>query len=113
MPGTNGETPASEDRAAVTLRIDRREAEEGGVILSLSGRITRQGLDMLESMLGREKGPVAIDLKGVLLLDGDAVQLLSVSEVRGIELRNCPAYVREWIARERAQTRPDPSESRE
>jgi hypothetical protein len=29
------------------------------------------------------------------------VRLLAFSEANGIELRNCPAYIREWVAKER------------
>jgi anti-anti-sigma regulatory factor len=90
----------------MTCRIDRLVTAEGGVVLSLSGRITAQTLDMLHDMLGQESGPVAIDLNGVLLVDSDAVQFLAIEEAKGIELRNCPAYIREWIARERAQPKP-------
>jgi hypothetical protein len=31
------------------------------------------------------------------------VTLLSLSERKEIELRNCPAYVREWVTREKAR----------
>jgi hypothetical protein len=47
---------------------------------------------------------VAIDLKNVLLVDREAVKLLAVRESNGDELRNCPAYIREWVTRERADT---------
>jgi hypothetical protein len=59
---------------------------------------------MLRDLLGPENGAVAIDLKGVLLVDREVAKFLAVSEANGIELRNCPAYIREWVARERAQT---------
>jgi hypothetical protein len=58
---------------------------------------------MLRDLIGQEGGAVAIDLQRVLLVDREAVKLLAVSEANGIELRNCPAYIREWVARERAQ----------
>jgi hypothetical protein len=29
------------------------------------------------------------------------VRLLALSEANGIEIRNCPAYIREWVAKER------------
>jgi hypothetical protein len=45
---------------------------------------------------------VAIDLKDVLLVDRDAIRLLALSELNCAELRNCPAYIREWVTRERA-----------
>lgn len=66
---------------------------------------------MLQGVIGRETQQAAFDLKGVLLVDSDAVRFLAVSEANGIELRNCPAYVREWIARETAPKKPDPPES--
>ena len=59
---------------------------------------------MLRDLLGKESGAVAIDLKAVLLVDREVVKLLALSEANGTELRNCPAYIREWIARERTQT---------
>ena len=42
--------------------------------------------------------------KNVLLVDREAVKLLAVRESNGAELRNCPAYIREWITREREDT---------
>jgi hypothetical protein len=90
----------------MTYRIDRLVRGEDGVVLSLSGRIAAEALDMLQEMLGQEQGPVVIDLKGVLLVDRDAVRFLAVEEANGVELRDCPAYIREWIARERAQPKP-------
>jgi hypothetical protein len=43
----------------------------------------------------------AIDLKDVLLVDRETVKVLALSESNGAELRNCPAYIREWVTRER------------
>jgi hypothetical protein len=45
---------------------------------------------------------VSIDLKDVLIVDREAIKLLAVSELNGVELRNCPAYIREWVTRETA-----------
>jgi hypothetical protein len=47
---------------------------------------------------------VALDLTEVKLVDRDAVTLLARTEGNGIELRNCPAYIREWITRERGSS---------
>jgi hypothetical protein len=44
---------------------------------------------------------VAIVLKDILLVDREAVGFLDSLESTGTELRNCPAYIREWITRER------------
>ncbi len=57
---------------------------------------------MLRGVLEQESGGLAIDLKNVLVVDREAVKLLALSEASGIELRNCPLYIREWVTRERA-----------
>ena len=44
---------------------------------------------------------MAIDLAEVSLVSREAVEVLTVAGATGIELRNCPAYVREWVSRER------------
>jgi len=54
-------------------------------------------VDTLRELVEREAGRVAIDLKEVTLVDGEAVRLLALSETNGIELRNCPAYVRDGL----------------
>jgi len=71
-------------------------------VLSISGKITGQDVDTLRDVLQLEAGALAIDLMNVSLVDREAVQLLALSEDNGTELRNCPAYIREWIARDRA-----------
>ena len=48
---------------------------------------------------------IALDLKEVTLVERDAVKFLSECESNRISLKNCPAYIREWINRER--TKPD------
>jgi len=60
---------------------------------------------MIKDVLGREKRRVAIDLKEVVLVAREAVDLLALSEANGIELRNCPSYIREWVDRSRKNTR--------
>ena len=65
---------------------------------------------MLRGVLEQESGGFAIDLKNVLLVDREAVQLLALSEAQGTELRNCPPYIREWVTRERAEMHERPSE---
>jgi len=40
---------------------------------------------------------MAIDLKEVILVDREVVGFLAFSEAGGTQLRNCPAYIREWL----------------
>jgi anti-anti-sigma regulatory factor len=85
----------------MTCRIDRLLIEHDRVVLRVSGRIATEDLEVVRAALEQEGGTVAIDLSEVALVDRAVVKLLAASEATGIELRNCPAYIREWIARER------------
>jgi hypothetical protein len=71
-------------------------------MLHISGRIAEEDVDTMRALLDQENGVVAIDLKDVLIVDREAIKLLAVSESNGVELRNCPAYIREWVTRETA-----------
>ena len=87
----------------MTCRIDRLQIGNGPTVLRISGRITVEGVDVLRLAIDQERGPLAIDLQEISIVDCDAVNLLAVSEANGIELRNCPAYIREWVDQERAR----------
>ena len=65
-------------------------------------------MDTLRNALRQEAGALAIDLKNVSLVDREAVKVLARCETNGTELRNCPPYIREWVSRERAETKEDP-----
>ena len=93
----------------MSCRIDRVVSAEDLVVFRVSGRIAAQEVGMLQDLLLQESGAVAIDLNDVLLVDREAVKFLAYSEFNGLELKNCPAYIREWITRERVQSRPDGS----
>jgi anti-anti-sigma regulatory factor len=85
----------------MTWKIDRYVEQQRLVVLRLSGRIDRDDVDTVREMIGREKDPIAIDLTEVVLVDRDVVRLFATSELNGIELRNCPAYIREWVSKEK------------
>jgi len=42
-----------------------------------------------------------LDLKDLTLVDREAVKFLERCEADSVKLKNCPAYIREWIVRER------------
>jgi len=85
----------------MTCRIERL-SEKRSVVLRVSGQIEVEHIEMLREMLVQEKREVAIDLEEVLIVDRNALGPLARFEQSGVELRNCPAYVREWIIRQRA-----------
>ena len=94
----------------MTFRVDRL-IEEDVTVLLISGRIKAEELDVLRAAVAEGSGAVAIDLKDVGLIDGDAVRFLAIIEANGGALRICPAFIPEWVHRERAQARPDQSEA--
>ena len=93
----------------MSCRIDRVVTADDLVVLLVSGRITGEHVDMLRDVLRQEtSGGLTIDLKNVLLVDREAIKLLALSEDNATELRNCPAYVREWVTRERTEMHKGP-----
>jgi hypothetical protein len=83
----------------MTYRIDRLSTEQG-LVLSISGRLAEEDLELVRMALDGRR-VVAIELAEVELVSRDAVKLLGRAEAEGIELRSCPAYIREWITNER------------
>ena len=83
----------------MTCRIDRFPTSQG-LVLHISGRITREDLDILRTAL-EDGSVVAVELAELELIDRDGMKLLAINEANGIELRHCPAYIREWIRSER------------
>jgi anti-anti-sigma regulatory factor len=80
------------------LRIRRLE-REGLTIFSLSGRIGEQHMSELRELLEAEgeARDLLLDLEEVRLVDREAVRFLAACEARGIKLKNCPSYIREWM----------------
>jgi len=71
--------------------------------LRVSGRIDGTHVEMLRELTDKDKTTkgMAIDLTEVTLVSHEAVEVLTLAEASGIELKNCPAYVREWVSRQR------------
>jgi anti-anti-sigma regulatory factor len=83
------------------LRIQR--ATNGETVFKLTGRMDVENVKELKKIFQTEaKGrPVVLDLRDLVLVDRAAVKFLERCETDSIALRNCPAYIREWITRER------------
>ena len=87
----------------MTCKIDQVLTPSGFVVFRVSGRIDGASFEVLQGLIENEKtakGRLALDLTEVTVVSFEAVRALTVAEANGIELRNCPAYVREWISRE-------------
>jgi hypothetical protein len=80
------------------LRIQKSE-DQASAIFALSGRIEGTNLPELQALFDSEPLPadMALDLEELRLVDRKAVRFLAACEARGIQLRHCPSYIREWI----------------
>ena len=80
-------------------------AANEAVIFTVSGRMDAENLAELRTLLSSETNGrrITLDLKDLTLVDQDAVSFLGRCEADDIQLKNCPAYIREWITRERGQ----------
>lgn len=85
----------------MSFRIDQVLSKGDRVVLRVSGRMRAENVDTLRGVLGQQNSRIVIDLEEVALVDREAVTFLALSETDGIELRNCPAYIREWVDREK------------
>ncbi len=85
------------------LKITR--AANGEVVFTVSGRLDRENLAELKTLFSSEASGrrITLDLKELTRVDQDAVRLLKSCEADNIQLKNCPAYIREWITRERGE----------
>ena len=85
------------------LKITR--AVNGEVVIKLSGRMDVENIAELETLVRKETDGrrIVLDLKDLTLVDRDAVRFLGSCEADSIKLKNCPAYIREWITRERGK----------
>ena len=86
---------------AKVLRI--RRSANGEVVFSLSGRMCLEDIAELETQIKSEASgrQLVLDLRHVTLVGQDAIAFLARCEADNITLKNCAAYVREWITRQR------------
>ena len=84
-----------------------QRSEDGKfVVFTLSGRIKAARLAELHRLLETEADDqiISLDLSEVKLVDRDVIGFLATCEANGVKLANCPAYIREWIEGEAAQS---------
>ena len=82
------------------LRIQR--TDNGDVVFTLSGRLDKEHVAELESLIGAEGKDrrIVLDLRDMTLTGQDGITFLAKCEADGISLVNCDPYVREWITRQ-------------
>ena len=76
------------------------------IVLTVSGRLDVGNVSELCASLDAIPVGTAIvlDLADLVLADRDVVRLLKAFEARdGVAIRNCPAYIRIWMAADEMQ----------
>jgi len=88
----------------MTLRI-QRSVDDGAVIFALSGRIEAKRVVELQCLLASERADhrIVLDLQGIDLVDRETVKFPAQCAEDGITFEHCPAYIREWILREKGE----------
>ena len=90
----------------MTLKIE--SAFDGkAATLRLSGRIEGDHLGAIQEEVRRYRPHLVFNLGEATLVDREVVCFLAAQEMDGVELVECPRYIREWIARERSKEFPN------
>jgi hypothetical protein len=76
-----------------------RSANPEFVLFTLSGHIDGEHAAALQVAFDEETLPIVLDLREVKRVDREVVTDLARWNADGIKFENCPAYLREWIAR--------------
>lgn len=71
-------------------------------VFVLAGRMQREHLPELQSLLDLKTScdEFVLDLKDLKLVDRESIRFLAQREAEGMELRNCPPDIREWISQD-------------
>ena len=83
----------------MTCKVVRLIDRDRLVQLFISGHLQEVHINIIDDLLMKETDPVALDLGEVTLVDREVVRFLASLDARGVGLRNCPGYIREWMRR--------------
>jgi anti-anti-sigma regulatory factor len=90
----------------MTFRIDRLVSGENAIVLRVCGRVDIECVNTLKELIEVANAKIVLDLSEVTLANRDAAAFLAVCELKDIELRNCPAFLRGWVDKEQERIAP-------
>jgi hypothetical protein len=91
----------------MTFRIDWLVGRENTIVLHGCGRVDVECVNTLKDLIEAESSAeIVLNLSEVTLANRDAATFLAVCELKGIELRNCPAFLRGWVDTEQERIAP-------
>ena len=72
-------------------------------VFVLSGQIEKPAIAELRRLFESQTdcSDIVLDLKDVSVIDREVMHFFLRCESEGVNLENCPAYVREWMEREK------------
>ena len=75
------------------------------MVIALSGRLDRESIGELETVLRAEESgrEIFLDLKDMTFAGQEGIAFLAQCEKAGMGLMNCAPYIREWITRQRQE----------
>ena len=73
------------------------------MVFILSGRIEKHAIAELRRLFEcqTDHRGIVLDLKDVGVIDRDVMRFFVRCEADGVQLENCPSYIREWMEREK------------
>jgi len=84
----------------MTLRLEKGKVGHQ-TMLNLIGGLRSDDIETLRSEIEREgPGGLVLNLRELNIIDLSGVRYLLVCQSKGLELTECPPYVREWMKRE-------------
>jgi hypothetical protein len=87
----------------MTFKIERLAGEENATVLRVCGRVQIECVKTIRGLIEAENTGIVLDLLEVTLADGDAATFFAFCELKGTELKNCPAFLRGWVDKEKAR----------
>ena len=90
----------------MTFRVERVVGGDSEIVLRVCGRVHIECVNTLKELIETERAKTVLDLSEVTLADRDAATFLAACELKGVELKNCPAFLREWVSKEEERITP-------
>jgi anti-anti-sigma regulatory factor len=87
----------------LTAKIETIRGADGTTI-RLIGQLGAEHLQDLKNQIAGDSRGIVLDMSEVTLVNVDVVQFLIECQARNIQLRDCPAYILEWILLEHKRT---------
>jgi len=81
------------------LRVETLQ-EGNRTVLRLIGELRSGEIGILQSEISEDSVTVVVNLKELSVIDLNGIRFLLECRARGIEIEECPPYVREWMKRE-------------